>query len=98
MFALKFDDLMRKALAHPTNPVYLKKLVTAMPGTPDYEAYMGLFLLPENDTVEILLEDDRTATFYTIITDPKFIKTEREAYYERIRAAELARRSDPANV
>lgn len=76
MFAVSFDDLKRKMIP---KGIYLKKLCTAFPGTPDYEAYMALHNAPENDTVFVQLEDDlKTATFFTIHHDPKMIEKERQ--------------------
>lgn len=64
VFALRFDDLMRKM--RPKG-VELHKVITVMPGSNDYEAYVGLFCAPENDTLHVQVEDDNaTLTFYTI--------------------------------
>lgn len=69
MFAVKFDDLRRKMLK---KDVVLNKLVTAQIGTPEYEAYANLFTMPENDTIHMAVEDDnKTYTFYTILTNIK---------------------------
>jgi hypothetical protein len=63
MYALKFDDFKRKVAPQG---VQLNKLITCFPGTDDYDAWMAVFLQPENDTVDILIEDDySTTTFYT---------------------------------
>lgn len=65
MFAVKFDDMRRKLLASK-KPVELHKLVTVPTGTPEFEAYMGLFLAEDNKTIDILVEDDnKTYTFFT---------------------------------
>lgn len=63
MFAMGFDDLKRKLAP---KGVVLNKLSTCFPGTDDYEAWTAVFLQPENNTVDIFIEDDfRTTTFYT---------------------------------
>ena len=67
VFAVRFDDLMRK-MRQQNPPVQLKKLITTNAGMPEHEAYLNLFLMPENDTIHIEIEDDnRTYTFFTII-------------------------------
>lgn len=95
MFAISFDDFKRKMLAKE-KPVYLKKIITVMPGTDDYETYMNLYVAPENQTVYCHFEDDlKTVTFFTIVTDQTQINKEVEAYYERIRTAE---RTEPGTA
>jgi len=66
MYAMRFDDLRRKMLTK-SPPVELRKLTTAIQNTPDYDTYMGLFLMPENEAIHVTVEaDDKTYTFYTI--------------------------------
>lgn len=66
MFAVRFDDLKRK-MAQASPPVKLKKLITTNTGMPEHETYLNLFLMPENETIHIEVEDDnRTYTFFTI--------------------------------
>lgn len=91
MFAARFDSLKRKMLKQE-KPVLLKKIVSCQSGTPDYYTYMDLFLMPENNTIEIEVEDDfNTYTFYTIVRDPaliqKIIEREQNDYLERRRSA-----------
>ena len=70
MFAVRFDDLMRKMRAAQP-PVELKKLITTNQGMPEHEVYLNLFLMPENDTIHVEIEDDnRTYTFFTIVPSP----------------------------
>jgi hypothetical protein len=74
LFAVKFDDTKRKVLP---KGVLMRKITTCFPNTPEYEQYMRLFLLPENETLDIFIEDDnKTTTFYTVITDPHTIELE----------------------
>ena len=76
MFAVKFDDLKRKVLP---KGVLMRKVTTCFTNTPEHEKYMKLFLLPENETLEVFIEDDaKTYTFYTIVTDPHTIELELE--------------------
>lgn len=64
MFALKFDDAKRKLA---TSGIELHDLATAMTGTDDYELWMGMYLMPENNTIHLIVEDDKsTHTFFTI--------------------------------
>lgn len=61
---MNFDDLKRKVAPTGTE---LHKLVSCFVGTDEYTAWMNVFLQPENDTVEVCIEDDHsTYTFYTI--------------------------------
>jgi hypothetical protein len=76
LFAVRFDDLKRKALPKGT---LMRKITTCFSNTPEFEQYMGLFLMPENNTLEVFIEDDnKTYTFYTVITDPRTIELELE--------------------
>lgn len=66
MYAMKFDDLRRKMLVQE-KPKDLHKLTTAIEGTPEFDTYMGLYLMPENTAIHMEVEDDnKTYTFYTI--------------------------------
>lgn len=66
MFAVKFDDMRRKLLASK-QPVELHKLETLMQGTPEFEAYLSLFMGEDNTTIDIVVEEDgKTYTFYTV--------------------------------
>jgi hypothetical protein len=90
MFAVRFDDLKRKMLKQD-KPVLLNKLTTAMSGSPEFEVYMGLFLMPENTAIHVEVEEDnKTYTFFTIITDEHLIelaKKRKEEEYDRNRSA-----------
>jgi hypothetical protein len=71
MYHGTFDDFKRRlAKSHPE--VELKVLNTSIVGTPDYDAYLGVFLLPENKEVEVTY-DGHVATFYRIETKKKEI-------------------------
>lgn len=64
MFAVKFDDYKRRLAK---NNIKVTKLITAMQNTDDYNTYMGLFLMPENKAIDIIVEDDNsTYTFFTL--------------------------------
>lgn len=67
-FALDFDRVKRKMRE---KDIELKKLMTCIPGTEDYEAYMALFLAETNtgaSAIDVWVEDDnRTTTFYLTI-------------------------------
>jgi hypothetical protein len=64
MYHMTFDDFKRRL--EKKNPgVQLKVLKTTIVGTPDWDAYLGIYLMPENTEVE-LTYDGHTATFYRI--------------------------------
>lgn len=97
IFSLKFDDLRRRMLAHPTAPKNLHKLVSAYTGTEEYISYMNLYTQPDNETVELFVEPESNLhTFYTIreikekvdlkpVTDPADDIPEVKAHYEVLR-------------
>jgi len=59
-FAVKFDDKKRHTPG-------LNKLQTCQRGTDEYFRWMSLFVSPENDTVDYIVEDDGiTYTFYNL--------------------------------
>lgn len=67
-FAIKFDGFMRTLRADASQPHDAKKLCTAMPGTPDYDAWMNLYLNDQGGKLNIMLEDDNyTATWYVFV-------------------------------
>lgn len=69
MFALKFDDLKRKLAP---KGVELHDIATAAKGTEDWDVWMGVYLMPENVSLHLVVEDDETThTFYTIHVQPK---------------------------
>lgn len=93
MFAVEFDDLARK-LDRLEKPVYLNKLLTTQSGTPDFDVYMGLYMMPDNDSIHIKIEsDNRTYTFYTIIADQHLIDLAKKRKAEKFDDAERARRN-----
>ena len=95
MFAVKFDDLARKLINNQDKPIFLNKLITAQQGTPEFEAYLGAFLLPENETIEVSIEEDnKTYTFYTVITDPHMIELAKKRKAEKFDESERARLAD----
>ncbi len=64
MFEAHFDDLKRKMEA---KGVDLHKLTTCFRGTPEYETWMELFVMPENTTIHYTTDEkDDVYTFYTI--------------------------------
>lgn len=90
MYAVRFDDLKRKMLKQD-KPVLLNKLVTAQTGSTDFDVYMGLFLSADNEAIHVEVEEDnKTYTFFTIITDEHLIelaKKRKEEEYDRNRSA-----------
>lgn len=63
-FEVHYDDLKRRLAP---KGIILTKLMTCIPGTDDYTAYMAAFTDPENTTIEVCVGDDKkTTTFYTV--------------------------------
>lgn len=65
LFEAHFDDLKRSM---QSKGVTLNKLITCFRGTPEYEAWMGAFINPENKTIHYTADEkDNVYTFYTIL-------------------------------
>lgn len=63
-FEVCFDDFKRRVAP---KGIVVTKLMTASPGTDDYDAYMAAFLDDANTTIEVCVGlDKRTVTFYTV--------------------------------
>lgn len=63
-YEVVFDNFKRKVAP---KGIVVTKLMTASPGTDDYEAYMAAFLDEANTTIEVCVGlDNRTTTFYTV--------------------------------
>jgi hypothetical protein len=63
-FEVTFDNFKRRV---KPKGIEVTKLMTASPGTDDYDAYMAAYLDDANTTMEVCVGlDNRTVTFYTV--------------------------------
>jgi len=67
MFALAYDAFNRR-LKNNKSPVTLNLLSTCQIGTPAFNEWSAKFLAEDNNSIEILVEDDKkTYSFFEVI-------------------------------